>query len=321
MTDKHMTKLCLVKQEKEIVNEETTINKVDESFYKPIWTSEDKKAFAPIDRSQENKDVIIFQETGDIAVFDKIYANRIPTIKVWAKKYYYLADSADDMFGELSFYFSKAVMKFEKKRGSFNTCLYTFFQNCIRNIRNGKKAKKRKPLGADPNSINNLTLSLDYNYNTRDGGESTLKDMLAEEMGEEGGVIDQMNLEETIDILSKKDPHVKVFLKRLGSGNTLSALINELKLKKGYVDISRAQAKIISKRIEDKKGYKREVSNMLKDKTELNKFQLVDCKVTFNRLYYTVELHKTKEADSMMKTIRNIRRDKKHFMSMINGQS
>lgn len=320
MTDKHVTKLCLVKQEKEVVKQEKTINKIDQNFYRPGWTNEEKKAFVPIDKNQENKDVVDFQKHGNREIFERIYENRIPTLKIWSKKYYYLTDSADDMFGELSFCFSKAVSTYDKKRGHFNTWLYTLLQNCVRNIRNGKKAKKRKPLGADPESISTFTLSLDYNYNTKDGGDSTLKDILADELGEEGGVIDQMNLDETIDILAKKDPQVKVFLKRLGHGNTLSSLIKELKMKKGYVTLSKTQARTISKRLEEKKSCKRIVSDILKDKTDIGKFHLVDCKVTpSNRLYYTVELHKTQEADSMMKTIRSIRKDKNYLMASIQG--
>jgi len=316
MADATFKKLCLVTQEKEAIETEQTIKKLDATFYNPVWTKEEKAVFAPIDRKQENKDIIEFQKTGDREIFEKVYENRVPTLKVWARKYYYLSDSSDDMFGELSFYFSKAAYHYDHTRGSFNTCLYTFFQNCIRNIRNSKKAKKRKPLGADPNSISNCTLSLDYDYNSKDGGESTLKEILANEMGEEGEVGDKINFEETINILSKKHPDIKLFLRRLGSGNTLSALIKELKLKKGRIQLSKAQAK----RLNVKKRCNRIVSNIIEDKSHLQNFVLLHYKVTpSNKLYYTVELHKTKEADLMMKTIRDLRKNKTHLLNLIKG--
>jgi hypothetical protein len=313
----HAKKICLVTQEKEILEQEKTINQLDSEFYRPVWTNEEKEAFKPIDRVQENKDVVLFQKTGDVEVFEKLYANRIPTLKVWANKYYYLLGSADDMFGELSFYFSKAVKKYDKKRGSFNTCLYTFLLHRIKNIRNGKKAKKRKPVGADPHSISNCTLSLDYDYNTKDGNESTLKDLLANEsdIGEKD-IIEKINLEETINVLSKINPNIQGFLKRLGDGNTISSLIKELRLKKGRIKLNKAQAN----KLKIKNKCNRVVSDIIKDKTDIVKFQLVEYKVTStDSLHYTVELPKTKEADLVMKTIRHLRTNKEYLLNTING--
>jgi hypothetical protein len=316
MAKKEVKKICLANQEREVIAEEQTINKLDEDFYKPKWTNEEKAAFAPIDRKQENKDVVHFQKTGDIEVFEKLYQNRIPTLKIWARKYYYLSDSADDMFGELSFCFAKAAMKYDKNRGSFNTCLYTFFQNLIRNIRSGKKAKKRKPIGSDPNSISNCTLSLDYDYNSKDGGESTLKDILAEDLCEEGIVADKISFEETVNILSQRNTSVKGFLRKLGDGMTVSSLIKELKVKRGRLPISNAQ----SKRLNTRRKCNRIVSNIIEEKTGIGRFKLLDYKISpSGNLLYTIELHKTQEADLMMKTIRNLRKDKTHFLSVING--
>jgi len=316
MTKKTTSKMCLVHQEKQVSEKENEIKQLEDNFYNPGWTDEEKEAFAPIDRDQENKDVVAFQKTGDDEIFERIYENRIATLKVWARKYYYLVESADDMFGELSFCFVKATMTYDSKRGSFNTWLYTLLQNCVRNIRNGRKAKKRKPFGADPNSISNLTLSLDYNYNTKDGDESTLKDILSDEMGEDANVSDKMDLEETINILSKQDPIAKGFFRKLSDGNTVSSLIRELKIKRGRIKISRAQAK----KLNTNRKCNRIVSDIIKDNSDMPKFNLVDYKITpSNRLCYTVELHKTEEADLMLKTIRNLRRDKDYLLSLING--
>jgi len=310
------SKLFFVDQEKIIVEEEHNVNKIDKSFYKPNWTAEEKSAFAPIDRKQENKDVMLFQETGDKEAFERVYQNRVPTLKVWAKRYYYLMDSADDMFGELTFYFAKAAKTYKGNKGSFNTWLYTILQNCVRNIRNSKKAKKRRPLGSDPNSISNFTLSLDYDYNTKGGNESTLKDLLSEELGEEGGVLEKMHMEETIKILSNEDPMVRGLLRKLGNGDTISSIVRDLKTKSGKVKISKDQAN----RLSTKRKCNRIVTDIIKENSEIQKFELVNYEITpSNKLHYTVELHKTPEADEVMKTIRTLRRDKSRFMSMIQG--
>jgi len=316
MNKNEKSKICLVDQEKVVVEQEKFLKEMDKDFYRPKWSNEDKSVFAPIDRAQENKDIIHFQETGDKTSFERVYENRIPTLRVWARKYHYLMDSADDMFGEFTFYFSKAAMTYNGERGNFNTWLYSILQNCVRNLRNFKKAKKRKPLGADPNSISNFTLSLDYDYNSKDGNESTLKDLLSEEISEEGDVIDQMNMEETIEILSKKDPFIKDFLRKLGNGNTISSIMRTLKTKSGKINISQDQAKRLSTR----RRCNRIVSDIIKDHSDIQKFNLLDYKITpSNKLHYTVEMHKTDESDKVMKTIRILRRDKDRIMSLIQG--
>ena len=176
----------------------TTTEKIDhDAFSNPSWSDEEKEAFQ-IDRAKEDEDVVRFQKTGDVSIFEKLYANRIPTLKVWAKKYYYLSDSSDDMYGELTFYFTKAIFKYDKRRGSFNTCLYTFFQNCVRNLRNSKLAKKRRPIDSDPNKIANYMLSLDYDYNIKDNDGSTLKDVLPSETSDKENEIQNIRLEETL---------------------------------------------------------------------------------------------------------------------------
>jgi len=286
-----------------------------EDFMTPSWSDEEREAFK-IDRNKEDKDVVRFQKTGDVKIFERIYEERVPTLKVWARKYYYLSDDSDDMYGELTYYFSKAVLKYNKSRGSFNTCLYTFFQNCIRNLRNSKLAKKRRPINSDPYKVSNHTLSLDYNYNTKDGDESTLKDILADEMVTNAEASYNIQLVESINLLSKNDPAASGFLKKLSNGITLSSLIKELKIKKGRLKISKIQAKKLSQ----KKRCNRIVSNIIQDNTGLNRFLVVDYKITpSNRLYYTIELDKTYESDLMMKLIRRLRRNKEFVLNKLQG--
>ena len=300
-------------------NQETaTVEKesVDhDAFMEPLWSDEDKAAF-DIDRDKEDSDVVCFQKNGDISLFDKIYEIRIPSLKVWARKYYYLSDGSDDMYGEFSLSFSKAVLHYDKSRGSFNTCLYTFLKNCVSNLRNGKLAKKRRPKDSDPLKIKNYTLSIDHNYSTKEGEESTLKDILSDDMGSHVDVSHGMQLHESISFLSKDDPTIKSFLKTLCDGSTLSSLLKNLKTKKGRLKISKAQAK----QLNQKRRCNRIVSNIIQDKTELDRFYLIDYKITpFNKLHYTVELDKTHESDLMMKTVRRLRRDKDFVIKKLQG--
>lgn len=300
-------------QEKQLIDTEDQVVKMDRSH----WKFNDYSTFVKIDRNHEDKLVEAFQKCGDINVFEEIYSARIPSLQIWARKYRYLMESQEDMFGELSLYFTKAVYKYKKDRGSFNTCLYTFFLNCIRNLRMGKLAKKRKSINSDPNSISNLTLSLDYNYNSKDGSGSTLKDVIANKLKNESDVDKNIRLEETMNILSKHHPEIKGFLRRLSDGYTLSALLKECKTKNGRIKISRSEAK----RLDTKRRKNKIVLEIIKDKTDYNKgFQVVNYEVVnSNKLNYTIELKKTKESDLILKTIRKLRKDKDLLLSRMEG--
>ena len=319
MTKVACKSICTDKQTIELGEEERAVSKLDRTmFFGSSWFAVEKASmFKHIDRRQENKDVIEFQKTGDIELFEKLYQDRIPSLKIWANRFHYLLDGNDDMFGELSACFFKAIEKYDKKRGSFNTCLYTFFRNCVRNLRNGKKAKKRKSFGADPNSLAVKPLSLDYNYSTSDGSTSTLKDIIADETAEDICTAEKMHLDETLGILSMENEMIREFLSKLSSGNTLSSLLKDLRRKRGRLKLNRVQAK----QLIQKRRCKRMVTNIIKDKSTIDRrFNLVDYKVTpSNRLYYTVELDKTKAADLMLKTIRKLRKNENFFLDKIQG--
>jgi len=116
-----------------------------------------------IDRDQEDKDVAKYQKNGDEVLFEKIYNARIPTIKWWTRKYHCVMGNYSDMEGELRYYFVRAINAYDKKRGSFNTCLFTFFLNRIRNIITKRSSNKRMPKGVKSN-LDNFVLSLDYGW-------------------------------------------------------------------------------------------------------------------------------------------------------------
>lgn len=301
---------------KENNNSVWTPDVIDRSL--PFYSEEDRMAFK-IDRDEEDRDVTTFQKTGDITVFERVYENRIPTLQIWARRYYYLMGNVDDMFGEFSLYFTKAVKKYDHNRGAFNTCLYTFLINCVRNIMNGKRAKKRKPINADPNSMNNHILSLDYGYNDKDGSGNTLKDIISDTVSDGTNISDSINLEDTIGILSKKDPKIQAFLRKLSGGDTLASIIKSIKTKKGKIKISVHEAKKINKA----KKRKNIVIEFIKDRTDIgdDKFSLLNYHIETNSdLHYTVEMKKTQESDLIMKALRKIRKDKDLFLTKIEGE-
>lgn len=269
-----------------------------------------------IDRKEENKDVLKFQETGDLNVLEKIYLKRIPTIRSWANKHYYpgLDFSVDDLFSELSIVFVKAAEKYDGKRGDFNTCLFTFLLNRLRNIKSSKHAKKRMSDEYEGPAVG-MILSLDYSYGNQDEGELTLKDIIPDKEGQPS-VFSNTYLEETLDLLSNKDPKLKEFLLKLGNGNSLVSLIKEYNTKVGRIKISPQEHKKIKS--------KRNVSKILKDKNLFNEgFKVLGYRIKENNtLEYKVELSKNNETDYFLKQIRNIRNNKDAYREMIaNGCS
>ncbi len=194
-----------------------------------------------IDRDQENKDVAHFQSTGDEKTLEKIYLSRIPTIKFWAKKHYYpgLALSEEDLFGELSIVFVKAIKHYKINKGSFNTCLYTFFLNRLKNIKSGVHAKKRISSEYE-GPTNGMILSLDYSYTDKSGSEVTLKDVIPSDCQDP---YSQHSYEDILDLMAEGNPLVKGFLDKVGQGESVSTLLKEIRViygKKGHSTVSKA---------------------------------------------------------------------------------
>lgn len=295
-------------------NVDLSDEKHDNSF--SWYTDAERSSFASIDREQENKDIICFQKTKDNKLFEKIYNNRIPTLQIWARRHQYLMDSQEDMFGELCLYFVKAVFTYDSKRGSFNTCLFTYLLNCIRNLQIGKRAKKRIPIGIDPNSLQKFILSLDYNYDGKDGSENTLKDVLANSLSTKDSASDKMSMDETVKILSNGNRQIVGWLKKLGEDGTIASVIKECNVRKGKINIGRSHANQLNK----KRLQKRVVAALIKKKTNIqDSFSVINYTLTNpGKLLYTIEMKKTQEADFIMKTIRKIRKDEKNLKDQIN---
>lgn len=270
-----------------------------------------------IDQKQENKDVDKYQKTKDPILLNKIYMARLPSLQYWARTYNYLTDKdSDDMFGECVICFQKALTTYNVKRSSFNNCLYIYLLNCVRNLHTSRRAKKRLPRGMDPNNMSNFMLSLDYNYDGKDGSEKTLGDSLSNQLADYRSVIDDMRLKDTIKILSNNNPVVMHFMKRLSDGNTVASLIKEYKTKQGTMILDRSQIASLNGRHRNKKA----VLEILKNYLDHKAFSLINYHISdINELFYTIEVKKSKETDAILKVIRKMKRDRPHTMSRINS--
>ena len=71
-----------------------------------------------IDREQENKDIVSYQETQDLEILTKIYKKRIKTLKNWANKHFFpgLTDSVEDFCGDLRRIPARGQQKVERAR-------------------------------------------------------------------------------------------------------------------------------------------------------------------------------------------------------------
>jgi hypothetical protein len=267
-----------------------------------------------IDRYQEDAAVEEFQKTGDLKILEEVYKARIPTIRSWANKHYYpgLTFSVDDLFSDFSVVFVKAAEKYNRSRGAFNTCLFTFLLNRLKNIKNSKHAKKRLSEEYSGPAVG-MILSLDYSYNTSDGSEVTLKDVIpSDNPTETDYVLTNTYMDETLNVLSNNDENFKQFLSKIGDGNSLVSLIREYKTRQGTIKLSSDDAKRFSSR-----KCNRLVTDLIKDKIS-DDFKLLGYKIEgTSHLRYEVELKRTEETDKFMKSLREIRKNKESYMDKL----
>lgn len=259
-----------------------------------------------IDRKKEDEAVEKFQKTGDLSILEDVYKMRIPTIRHWANQHYYpgLTFSVEDLFEEFSVVFVKAAEKYNRSRGAFNTCLYTFFLNRVKNIKHSKHAKKRTSQDYD-GPLSGMVLSLDYSYDNGDGSDVTLKDVISSEKEDKTDSISDLHLKDTIETLSKGDDDLKDFLKKISDGDSIASVIKSYKTKTGIIKIPKDSANRFAKR-----NCKRMVSEIIKENIN-EEFTLLNYKIEgTSDLKYEVELKKTKKTDKFMKAIREIRRNK-----------
>lgn len=270
-----------------------------------------------IDRDEEDRDILLFQKTGDMKILEKVYKNRIPTLHSWANKNFYpgLMASVEDLFAELSIVFIKAAEKYDVKRGNFNTCLWNFLLNRIKNIKSSKHAKKR--VSGDYNGpLNGMILSLDYSYNDKDGSALTLKDVIpSEASAEDNFVLKETIFDETVTALSTDNPQFKEFLLKVSEGGSLASLMKEYKTRKGQITLNHSQAKKLAHRKSKKfiAAIIREQNNIKGD------FNLSDYTLEGSALNYEIELKKTTETDNILKTIRELRKNKDVYLNQIKG--
>jgi len=318
---------------KEIINDEK-ISKVVEDVHDKVihsgyeGTDHDKHAMLDettttssfdIDRDQEDADILAYQKTGDVEYLNKVFVARIPTLRYWAYKHYYpgLTDSIHDFYGHLVCVFVKAAQKYDSQRGAFNTCLYTFLLNRIKNIKNSKYAKKRISEEYD-GPLNSMVLSLDYTYGNDGDSEKTLKDLIKSHGDFDGfSPLDKISLDDTLEILAEGNDILKEFFERLSKGGSMASLIKEYKIKSGKLRVNDGQVKQLRTR-----RATRIVTEMIKQRKALDAdFKLVDYTLKGNTVNYTIEMKKTKETDLIMKSIRQLRNNKDLFLTKIVGTS
>lgn len=271
-----------------------------------------------IDRDQENSDVETFQKTGDLDILERVYKNRIPTLKGWAIKHYYpgLTSSVEDLFEELSVVFVKAAKTYNGDKGQFNTWLWTLLINRLKNIKNSKHAKKRISEHYD-GPLSGMLLSLDYSYSDCDGAEVTLKDIIASNPSDHHGdtVTEETSFEETVRILAKDNEVFEDALRKIGEGNSVASLVRDYKRRKGYIKVTPAEATRFRKN-----KCKRMVADLLANKKVCQTFKLIGYEVVGTKLYYEIEMKKSPEADLVMKTIRDLRNNKDVYIRQIRGR-
>lgn len=279
-----------------------------------------------IDREAESRMVMRYQRTEDLAIMEKLFIDRVPTLWWWANNYHYLRDSSEDLFSELTSVFMNAVKKYKSRRQCrfrnkqvsrhtlFNTYLFTSLNNHIKNELKKKRAAKRKPYGADPNSIsNNFILSLDFNYSRRDGSSTTLKDLIANSH-QADSLEKKVFFTEAMNLLNKQYPGMTDFFEKLGGGCTITSALRDYKTKEGKIKLS----PYLSKKLSHHRRYNMMVANLIRRRKHIDKaFKLVDYKAEDKHLHYKIELRKTPETDIILKNIRKIRKKKDAFVSLI----
>jgi len=281
-----------------VENVENGQNELSRDFRKSLL-------FVKVNRKEEDQDVIDFQRTQDMKILTRIYNRRVPSLQIWARKYAYLENNFDDMFEELTFHCIKAINGFNHKLGSFNTFLFSTLIYCIRNKKSRGNAQKRRPYGVEVNETSNFLLSLDYNYSSNGDADLTFKDTLP---APDTKTKDDHRLLETINILANGDDNLKWFLNGLSEGGSISSLMRNMKTKQGRIKLNNIQ----TKKINPKRRCNKVISDIIKyEKKIVDDFNLVDYQViNADKLHYTIEMKKTQESDSVMKSIRKFRKQK-----------
>jgi hypothetical protein len=141
-----------------------------------------------------------------------------------------------------------------------------------------------------------------------------LKDSITDSKNKSDSAFKKMNLEETVNYLSHGCPTVKGFLRKVSDGSTLASALKDYKTKTGFISIGRR----IAKKIESKKNCKNLVKNIIRGKINMDRFVLLNYHVgKYHKLYYTIELKKTQEVNTILKAIRRFRKNKEMLTNKI----
>lgn len=287
-----------------------------------------ESSFIPIDRDKEDINVLEFQRTGDLMIMEGLYLNRVQTLEIWASRYGYLNGGIEDMFSELVQVFLKAVNGYKKKRKCnvngkcvikttpFNTYLWYSIVNYIRNLKSGKRAKKRRAIGYE-GSLSNMIISIESPYFNKDGSETRLIDFISEDL--KMAVRhnnDVINLKEVLEIMSNKDLTFKKFLKKICDGHSLASAIKDCKTLSGKVKLNKSQCE----KFKTSKKYNRIVSKLITNRHKIKySFKLIKYTVNKNYLHYSIELNKTKEVDIILKMVRLLKKNKDRYIHKISA--
>jgi hypothetical protein len=291
------------------------MEKIDDVSDFKSWDFRNLVMFKDIDRDEEDRDITIFQKTQDLILQEKIYNRRISTIQHWAREYAQKThNDFEDMFNDFSIKFIFLLRGYKKSRGSFNTYLYSSYLNLIRNFFNSKRANKRRPIGLDPN-IHNFVYSLEHPYKHGDQEGGTLQDFISDQIITKDCINKDINLKETISVLSNNNPSMKTFLVKICSGNSVASAIKEMKKRHGGIKISGQ----LSRKINKGKCVKRIVKKIISDDVN-DDFKLLNYQVQQgNQLVYTIEMRKTKDTDYVSKMLRKMKNNKEKILEKMAG--
>ena len=92
--------------------------------------------FMAIDRDQEDKEVLEYQQKNNTTLLESIMNRRLPTLAILAQKYYkpILNMSLNDLYAELKIPTFHAIKIFKSGKKHFNTLLYYCIHNYCRNL-------------------------------------------------------------------------------------------------------------------------------------------------------------------------------------------
>lgn len=273
--------------------------------------------FKDIDRKEENSLVREYQNTGDLDILQRVYLNRIPTLKVWAIKYFYpgISTSIDDFMGELTIVFMNAAEKYNHKKGSFNTCLYTFLSNRIKNMKNATHAKKRRPKN-HIGCVSDILISMDQKYfSESDSDNSTVHDFLSSTKNKDSEDFQKkIKFNDTISLLSSGDPVLKNAFTRIGNGETISSIIRDMKKKSGSIKINNKEIEFLNKN--DLNSIKKIILKNININN--SDFKIIDYNLVDNSfLEYLIEFKSTEEIRHLRRRIKEIQFNRDEVLDSI----